>query len=111
MEIVRELKSLNIGSLLVCEPNLSEKFAEFSLCSPEAVLEQADILQNLRKMRVTLAVGRDDPFLSQNIELHEMLLSKAVSSELYLWDGRAHQGGAWRRMAPLYVPSSAMRSD
>ena len=74
-------------------------------------LEQADILQNLRKMRVTLAVGRDDPFLPQNIELHEVLLSKAVSSELYLWEGRAHQGGAWRRMAPLYVPSSAMRLD
>ncbi|HES75911.1 MAG TPA: esterase [bacterium] len=71
-------------------------------------LEQADLLASMRKIRVTLAIGRDDPFLEQNIELHNALLSKAVSSDLLIWDGRAHQGGAWRRMAPLYVPSTAL---
>ncbi len=70
-------------------------------------LEQGDMLQNLRDMRVTLAVGRDDPFMPQNIELQQMLVAKGVPSELFLWDGRAHQGGAWRRMAPLYLPSVA----
>jgi len=44
LEIVRTLKSLNIGSLLVCEPNISNGFDEFSLYYPETVLEQADIL-------------------------------------------------------------------
>ena len=68
-------------------------------------LEQADLLAKLRTLRVTLAVGRDDPFMPQNIELHQQLLHKGVQSELHLWDGRAHQGGAWRRMAPLYLPS------
>jgi esterase/lipase superfamily enzyme len=55
-------------------------------------------------MRVTLAVGRDDPFVGQNVELQQILLGKCVPSELFLWDGRAHQGGAWRRMAPFYLP-------
>ncbi|MGD9888425.1 MAG: esterase family protein [Halothiobacillaceae bacterium] len=71
-------------------------------------LAQADLLAKLRAMRVTLAVGRDDPFMPQNIELHQHLLHKGVQSKLHLWDGRAHQGGAWRRMAPFYVPSIAL---
>lgn len=71
-------------------------------------LAQADLLASLRTLRVTLAVGRDDPFMPQNIELHQQLLHKGVQSELHLWDGRAHQGGAWRRMAPFYVPSIAL---
>ena len=71
-------------------------------------LEQADLLTKLRTLRVTFAVGRDDPFMPQNIELHQQLLHKGVQSELHLWDGRAHQGGAWRRMAPFYVPSIAL---
>jgi esterase/lipase superfamily enzyme len=67
-------------------------------------LEQDDTLKSLRAMRVTLAVGRDDPFVGQNVELQQILLGKCVPSELFLWDGRAHQGGAWRRMAPFYLP-------
>jgi len=70
-------------------------------------LEQGELLADLRNVRVTLAVGREDPFLQQNVELHHILQAKGVRSELHIWDGRAHQGGAWRRMAPLYLPSSA----
>mgnify|MGYP000885597536 CR=1 FL=1 len=68
-------------------------------------LAEGVLLDHLRAMRVTLAVGQHDPFLQQNIELKQLLLAKGVACELHVWDGRAHQGGAWRRMAPLYLPS------
>lgn len=61
-------------------------------------------LEPLRAMQVTLTIGRDDPFIGQTIELHAILQHKGVPCDLYLWDGRAHQGGAWRRMAPWYLP-------
>jgi esterase/lipase superfamily enzyme len=70
-------------------------------------LEQGELLADLRNVRIILAVGREDPFVQQNVDLHHILLAKGVCSELHIWDGRAHQGGAWRRMAPLYLPSGA----
>ncbi|MEW5837460.1 MAG: alpha/beta hydrolase-fold protein [Pseudomonadota bacterium] len=64
-------------------------------------------LNPLRKMKVTLAVGDEDPFLEQNQALASLLEAKGVYCELFTWHGRAHRGGAWRRMAPHYLPSCA----
>jgi len=67
-------------------------------------LSDPALLEALRRMRVVLAIGREDPFMAQNKELHDILVAKGVHGEIYFWDGRAHQGWAWRRMAPLYLP-------
>ena len=60
-------------------------------------------LDHLRRIDIVLAVGRDDPFLGNNIHLSRLLAEKGVHHELHVWDGRAHRAGAWRQMAALYV--------
>lgn len=60
-------------------------------------------LQALRQMDIVLAIGRDDPFLDNNRYLSQILWSKGIPHALHEWDGRAHQGYHWRRMARLYL--------
>lgn len=61
------------------------------------------LLSQLRQMDITFAVGDQDPFLCNNQHLSSTLWHKAVPNSLHLWQGRAHQGGAWRRMAAIYL--------
>jgi esterase/lipase superfamily enzyme len=60
-------------------------------------------LTHLRQMEITLVIGKDDPFLQNNHELSQVLMEKGIRHALYEWEGRAHQGHYWRRMAPLYI--------
>ena len=60
-------------------------------------------LENLRRLEVVLAVGKEDPFLDNNRHISGVLEDKRVDHRLHLWEGRAHRAGAWRRMAALYV--------
>ncbi|MGO9740808.1 MAG: esterase family protein [Roseiarcus sp.] len=60
-------------------------------------------LENLRRLDIVLAVGKEDPFLDNNLRLSGLLGEKGVSHQLHFWDGRAHRAGAWRKMAALYL--------
>jgi len=60
-------------------------------------------LESLRKMDIILTVGREDPFLANNQQLSRILWEKGLWNALHVWDGRAHRGSAWRKMAPLYI--------
>ncbi len=60
-------------------------------------------LDALRKMDIVLVIGKEDPFLDNNRYLSEILWQKGIWHALYEWDGRAHRGYYWRRMAPLYI--------
>lgn len=60
-------------------------------------------LDALRRMEITLVIGREDPFLDNNQFLSEILTSKGVPHTLHVWEERAHQGRYWRKMAPRYV--------
>jgi len=60
-------------------------------------------LKHLRAMDIILVIGKEDPFLENNRQLSRILTEKGISHVLYEWDGRAHQGRYWRRMAPLYI--------
>lgn len=60
-------------------------------------------LSELRTMDIILVIGREDPFLQNNLELSTILQEKQIHHQLTIWDGRAHQGKYWRQMAPLYV--------
>lgn len=60
-------------------------------------------LQALRKMQITIVIGKEDPFLGNNHELSRILTQKEICHEFYEWEGRAHRGYYWRRMAPLYL--------
>lgn len=61
-----------------------------------------DRMAAIRRMSVTLVIGGDDPFYASTVRLRDILAEKGVSVAMPVWDGRAHQGGAWRRMAELY---------
>jgi esterase/lipase superfamily enzyme len=60
-------------------------------------------LDQLRRMDIVMVVGDDDPFLHNNRQLSEILRTKGISHQLHIWEGRAHRGQYWRRMAPLYI--------
>lgn len=60
-------------------------------------------LGQLRRMDIVLVVGRDDPFLDNNRHLSETLWAKGVAHRFEIWDGRAHRGSAWRKMAEIYI--------
>ena len=74
--------------------------------TPSHFLPQLDCawrLEHLRRMDIVLTIGADDPFLDNNRRLSAILDGKGIGHRLHVWDGRAHCGGAWRRMARLYV--------
>lgn len=60
-------------------------------------------LAALRQMDIVLVVGDEDPFLGSNEALHRLLDGKGIPHRFHVWTGRAHQAGAWRRMAQLYL--------
>jgi esterase/lipase superfamily enzyme len=66
-------------------------------------LQEGPQLEALRAMDIVLVIGREDPFLENNRHLSRILWEKGVWHALHEWEGRAHQGSAWRKMAPLYV--------
>ncbi|MGZ8217977.1 esterase family protein [Methylomagnum sp.] len=66
-------------------------------------LDDPGRLDALRRMDIVLTIGREDPFLGNNHHLSHILREKGIPHALHEWDGRAHQGYFWRKMAPLYV--------
>ena len=60
-------------------------------------------LGHLRRMDIVLVIGADDPFLDNNRRLSATLSAKGIAHGLHVWDGRAHRGSAWRRMAGIYI--------
>lgn len=60
-------------------------------------------LDYLRKMDITLVIGKEDPFLHNNELLSTILWQKDINHQLLIWDNRAHSASYWRRMASIYV--------
>jgi esterase/lipase superfamily enzyme len=60
-------------------------------------------LDRLRQMEIVLTIGGEDPFLDNNRHLSGVLSTKGIGHQVHVWDGRAHRGSAWRKMAPLYI--------
>lgn len=74
--------------------------------TPTHFLPQLDCewrLLHLRQMDMVFTVGKDDPFLENNLELSKILWSKGIWHALHQWNGRAHRGRYWRQMAQLYL--------
>lgn len=60
-------------------------------------------LEQLRRLEIILAVGRDDPVRESNRRLSALLWDKGIWHALHLWDGEAHRPRDWRRMVPTYL--------
>lgn len=66
-------------------------------------LECPGQLESLRRMEIVLTIGNEDPFFDNNVKLADTLYGKGIDHRLHVWEGRAHRGSAWRKMAPLYL--------
>lgn len=60
-------------------------------------------LEALQRMDIVLVIGREDPFLPNNLQLSRILAEKHVPHVLHVWDERAHSARYWRAMAALYL--------
>jgi esterase/lipase superfamily enzyme len=60
-------------------------------------------LNLLRRIEITLVIGNEDPFLENNQCLSAILAEKNIPHQLIYWNGRAHTGHYWKKMAPLYL--------
>lgn len=61
------------------------------------------LLADARKLEIILAIGEADPFLYDNKELSQLLWSKNIPNQLYIWESNAHRPRYWIKMAPLYI--------
>jgi esterase/lipase superfamily enzyme len=66
-------------------------------------LSDPRLVAQMRRLHITLVVGRDDPFLANNCHLSEHLNQRGIPHEFHIWDGRAHKPYHWRKMARLYL--------
>lgn len=57
----------------------------------------------LKRMDIVLVIGREDPFLNNNIIMSRILNQKGVNHRLHIWDERAHSAYYWRKMVRLYL--------
>lgn len=60
-------------------------------------------IQQLRSMDIVMVIGREDPFLDNNLHLSSVLGEKGISHHIHVWDERAHRGHYWRQMVKLYL--------
>jgi esterase/lipase superfamily enzyme len=66
-------------------------------------LTDENILNNLRRLKVVIAIGKDDPFFSNNIHLEQSLRNKQMDPEFHVWEEEAHRPRYWRHMVQLYL--------
>lgn len=66
-------------------------------------IEDDQLLDKLRKLEVTLAVGEQDSFCQNNQEFSHVLTEKNIPHALYIWDGEAHGPRHWRQMVTEYL--------
>lgn len=74
--------------------------------TPTHFLPQLDCdkkINALKEMDIVLVIGREDPFLDNNLHMSQLLNQKGIHHNLHLWDERAHQGYYWRKMVRLYL--------
>ncbi len=66
-------------------------------------LFEDNILTELRRLEIVMAIGREDPFLGSNRSLSNALADKHIPHQFHVWDGRAHKAKYWREMVGLYL--------
>jgi esterase/lipase superfamily enzyme len=66
-------------------------------------LSDGSIINAMRNLNITLAIGREDVFLDNNYYFSQLLSSKEIGHELHVWEGEAHRPRDWRKMVHLYM--------
>lgn len=60
-------------------------------------------LRHIRRLRLTLVIGEEDPFYGDNLALSEAFTAKKIPHTLHTWVGNAHRFRYWRQMARIYA--------
>jgi esterase/lipase superfamily enzyme len=66
-------------------------------------LTDAAILEDIRKLEISIAIGQDDPFFYNNQLLNQALTDKNIPHGFYIWEGEAHRPRYWRQMVQWYL--------
>jgi esterase/lipase superfamily enzyme len=61
------------------------------------------LLDKLRGLDITLAIGEADPFCENTRHLSGALWQKGVPNRLDVWIGEAHRAREWRQMVRVYL--------
>lgn len=64
---------------------------------------EEEYLHHLRRLEITLAIGTDDAFLTNNLVLSQQLEAQTIAHQLHVWEGEAHNPAAWKQMVDLYL--------
>ncbi|MFZ4455176.1 MAG: esterase family protein [Bacteroidales bacterium] len=66
-------------------------------------ISESELLQQIRKLDITVVCGKDDVFLSNNRDFSQLLWNKNIHHKFYEWEGLAHSARFWRQMLPMYL--------
>lgn len=66
-------------------------------------LQPGQLLDDIRRLDIIMAIGRDDSAAATNTALSEALWSKNIWHAMRWWDGWAHDWPFWSQMITMYV--------
>lgn len=68
-----------------------------------AGLQEGELAQQLRRLEIIMAIGRDDAAAAVNARFSEVLWSKGIWHAMRWWDGWAHDWPYWQQMILQYI--------
>jgi esterase/lipase superfamily enzyme len=66
-------------------------------------IKDLHLIDQIKKMDIILAIGKEDPFLESNYKLSNILNEKGITHQLFEWDKEAHKASYWRNMVEIYL--------
>jgi esterase/lipase superfamily enzyme len=66
-------------------------------------LDDSGLLDAIRRIEITMAVGEQDPFHDSNQRLSGAFSAKRIRHQLAIWPGEAHRARYWREMVSQYL--------
>jgi esterase/lipase superfamily enzyme len=64
---------------------------------------ESELLNSIRRLEIIIAIGETDPFIDNNYQFTQLLSSKGIANQFYVWDGFAHRPKYWKQMVKLYL--------
>ncbi len=61
------------------------------------------MLEEMKRLEITLAVGEEDACSESTRELSRILAEKSIPHHLSIWSGEAHRARDWRHMVRIYL--------
>ncbi len=68
-----------------------------------ANLQDGYMLEQMRRLDITMTIGEHDPFRDSTYELSRLLHERGIWHRVLTWQGEAHRPRWWRHMAYLYL--------